>query len=245
MGALERDEVEALAGARSGPEREFELKFPLPLSRAAVLAQWMRTYCVPHPHFHETHISSIYYDTADWRLLNEKIASDYFKSKVRLRWYRTPPGAAPAPVFIEAKIKEGGQRLKLRSPVPGLTVEEVEATPLHAPLFEEPLRLLAEKHLPLPGGVTPVFEIAYRRLRFLHRFSPSVFCLDREIRVPRVHQGRLRYAAPMPDPFAVLEQKGPLEDLDPIFRVSGHFRLQKRAFSKYMSMFFRLTDKVH
>ncbi len=229
--------------APAKPVREYELKFPLPGAHAPLMAQWLRAFCRPHPTFAETVISSIYYDTGDWRLLNEKINSDYLKGKVRLRWYRSRRGSAPAGSYIEAKLKEGGQRFKHRYET-SLDADEIERLPLDAPRYREALHCLEEQGLRGISQFSPVYQITYRRLRFSHPFTPTIFCLDHEITVPRVHHGRFRYVRPGAYPWAVFEQKGPLEELDPILRSARHFRLEKRSFSKYMAAYFWLTDAL-
>lgn len=224
------------------PLREYELKFPFPQARSPLLMQWLRSHCVPHPEFPETLISSVYYDTPGWRLLNEKINSDYFKAKVRLRWYRKSPGASRA--WLEAKMKEGSQRIKFRRET-ALEGDRLMAASLESPLYEQALHPLREAGLSPGVRLTPVYQITYRRLRFTHRFSPSIFCIDHEITIPRSHPGRVRHIRPGTLPWAVLEQKGPLDELDPLLGASDYFRLQKKAFSKYMAAYFWLRDEPH
>jgi len=223
------------------PRREYEVKFPVPQARVPLLIQWLAAHCRPHPEYPGAEISSVYYDTPDWELLNEKVNSDYFKAKVRLRWYRV--GAATSRAWMEAKIKEGSRRLKLRCATEH-EGERLLSTPLDSPLYTGALAALREKTA-FANRLTPVYQITYRRLRFCHRFSPSVFCLDHAITIPRVHPGRMRLHRPDPLPWAVLEQKGPLEELDPLLGGAHYFRLQKRAFSKYMSAYFWLMNQPH
>ncbi|HWL54257.1 MAG TPA: VTC domain-containing protein [Chthoniobacteraceae bacterium] len=225
------------------PAREHELKFPLPAARVPLVEQWLRTFCRPHPGFADTLISSIYYDTDDWRFLNEKVDSDYLKGKVRLRWYHSRRGSAPVHAYIEAKLKEGGQRFKHRYET-SLTAEEVDRLPLDSPRYREVLRCLEEQGLRGVSRLSPAYQITYRRLRFGHSFTPSIFCLDHAIEVPRVNHGRFRQVRAGYYPSAVFEQKGPLEELDPVVRGVRHFRLEKRSFSKYMAAYFWLTEAV-
>lgn len=225
--------------AASGPE--FELKFSLPNAHAAVVLPWLHACCQPHREFPQALISSVYYDTSDWRLLNEKGASDFFKTKVRLRWYGEAASGQPrGQGFMEAKLKSGTQRRKIRVALPG-KAEEWAKTPLEDAAFEPPLQELQARGLSGLQRLLPAFEIQYRRYRFVHPFSPSILCLDTEIRVSRVHHGRLRHAHPAAIPRAVLEQKGPLDRLDPVFDELMRFGLRKAAFSKYQNCFFHIT----
>jgi hypothetical protein len=186
-------------------------------------------------------ISSVYYDTPDWRLLNEKTGSDFIKTKVRLRWYGTDGSANPAPdAFLEAKLKTGAQRRKIRVVLPRMAQSWVD-TPLADPRFEEPLLSLRGQGFAAPWQLRPAFQIEYRRFRFTHPFSHSILCLDTDIRVSRVHSGRFRHAIPTPLSRAVLEQKGPLDRLDPIFQDLMQFGVRKSSFSKYQQCFFHIT----
>lgn len=217
--------------------REYELKFTLSNARSAAVAGWLRTFCQPHPEYPEATISSVYYDTADWRLLNDKVHSDFAKTKVRLRWYE----GSPSPAFIEAKAKRGAQREKLRLPLPP-GEEPWTAIPLHDARFLAPLERLRREGMPEVERLTPAFQITYRRQRFLHTFSGCVFCLDAEICSPRVNFTRFRYSRSGSLATAVLEQKGHLDRLDPVVAGLERYGIRKGAFSKYLSCFLHLTD---
>jgi len=223
-------------------DTEFELKFTLPAALAPTVEAGLRAICRPHPEFHEAIISSVYYDWADWRLLNEKTGSDFLKMKVRVRWYRPVQSDGPGdtPAFAEAKLKTGSQREKVRIALPE-PASHWARTALNSPDFQEPLLALRGQGFTEFGRLRPAFQIDYHRLRFVHPFSAHVLCLDTRIRVPRVHHGRLRHPAEAPLPLAVMEQKGPLDHLDPVFDLLTRFPLRKGAFSKYQHCFSHLT----
>ena len=219
---------------------ELELKFVLPGSLAPVLLPWLQATCLPHPEFPVARTSSVYYDTADWRLLNEKLGSDYFKQKVRLRWYAGTRDDRPAgPAFIEAKLKEGARRDKVRFRLPE-PAGHWAATDLESAAFSEALEALRSEGLTDLGRLRPAFQIGYRRHRFVHPFSRSTLCLDTDILVERVHRNRFRHRPCGPLSLAVLEQKGPLDRLDPAFGDLCRFGARRSAFSKYQHCFAHL-----
>ena len=74
---------------------DHEIKLVLPNRAARSLVRWLRSRCWPDPLYPAATVSSIYYDTPDWRLLREKVNSDFLKTKVRLRWYSDIDGAEP------------------------------------------------------------------------------------------------------------------------------------------------------
>lgn len=216
--------------------QETELKFLLSHPLAPAAAGWLRCTARLHPDYPESTISSVYYDTADWSLLDEKVHSDYFKTKVRLRWYE----GGNSPAFVEAKFKTGSQRSKIRLPLSG-SAEDWRSLPLDDPRYAEPLDLLRERGIAIGRYLFPAFQITYRRQRFSHPFSACVVCVDDEIRSPRVHPGRFRHAHPGPLALAVLEQKGHLDRLDPVFDGLLRYSIRRTAFSKYLNCYAHLT----
>ena len=67
----------------------------------------------------ESRVQSIYLEAADARSYYEKVNSDFFKTKFRVRWYETKEGRPysddnQVPVFLEKKMKVGAKRLKRR-----------------------------------------------------------------------------------------------------------------------------------
>ena len=65
----------------------YELKFTVPPQSTAAIEAWLNASCCPDDAHPTNTVSSIYYDTPDWRHLREKANGDYLKSKLRLRWY--------------------------------------------------------------------------------------------------------------------------------------------------------------
>lgn len=65
-----------------------ELKYVFPNRRAVSILNWLKARCRSDSDYPAAVVSSIYYDTVDWRSLAEKNNSDYLKTKIRLRWYQ-------------------------------------------------------------------------------------------------------------------------------------------------------------
>ena len=87
-----------------------ETKYVFHRASAPKIICWLKGRVRPDKEYPAGIISSIYYDSRGWDFLNEKINSDYLKSKVRLRWYldfetETPLGALSI-VRFRTPIKE-------------------------------------------------------------------------------------------------------------------------------------------
>lgn len=176
--------------------------------------------------------------------LNAKVASDYFKRKVRLRWYQPIEGGpAAGPAFLETKLKEGARRDKVRVLL-RQGAENWAATELESAEFTSVLSHLQAQGVEEVGRLRPVFQISYVRHRFVHPFTLATLCLDSEIRVERAHRLVFRQPRWAPLAAAVLEQKGPRDRLDPIFGELLRFGLRKTSFSKYLRCYAHLTSAV-
>lgn len=98
---------------------EYETKFVLPNANSYSLIQFLKSCCRKDRSYPEGTVSSIYYDTKDWRYISEKINSDYLKTKVRIRWYSDLDSINQFKCsFVEAKYKVGSLREKVRVKTP-------------------------------------------------------------------------------------------------------------------------------
>ena len=97
---------------------ERELKFVLPASRADIAARLLGMLCKPDGRYPDADVWTIYYDSPGFDSLDEKLNSDYLKTKIRVRWYTPPGGPAEGPVFLEAKQRVGNRRDKVRVLLP-------------------------------------------------------------------------------------------------------------------------------
>ena len=97
---------------------ERELKFTLPASRVHLARRRLDSLCRRDPEFPAAVVWTIYYDTPALISLGEKINSDYLKRKIRVRWYSDLDGRVSGPAFVEAKLRLGTQRSKVRARLP-------------------------------------------------------------------------------------------------------------------------------
>jgi hypothetical protein len=212
---------------------DHEIKLVLPNRAARSLVRWLRSRCWPDPLYPAATVSSIYYDTPDWRLLREKVNSDFLKTKVRLRWYSDIDGAEPQDrSYLEVKRRVGSQRQKLRVET-DVSGGWLSRSGLAAPrLLTLPL-LLRARGIALPGPLFPVFQVRYRRLRFAEPRTGARLCIDYDICAPRVNWQMLPRANGFQLRHAVLEVKGRNAEIpEPLRRVAA-LGCQKRSFSKY------------
>jgi hypothetical protein len=209
-----------------------ELKFVFPNSRSRLLREWLDVRCRPDPQFAAGRIVSIYFDAAGGRLLDEKINSDYLKTKVRLRWYGdwttgTPAGA----VFLEVKQRIGSTRRKFRR-VLDWTAGELDGLPLEDPRLLAVDRWVAEAGFRLAGPLRPAICLEYRRRRYLEAATGTRVCLDQDIAPLRIHGSSGRVAR-RPIPEGVFEVKGAAEQLPETLLPLIALGCRRQSFSKF------------
>jgi hypothetical protein len=188
--------------------------------------------CRPDAHYPTATVFTIYYDTPDLVLLSEKINSDFLKTKVRLRWYSTPPIHGGTGTFLEIKSRVGTLRRKVRVETP-FRQDALRAISLEDPRLIAVLELTRPLGVPVPSRLMPALLLRYERRRFVDPFSGSRISVDTDVEAlagnPRLlgHTFRVRL------PQAVVEAKGADEALprilDPLIRLGA----RRESFSKY------------
>jgi hypothetical protein len=225
--------VPVLAGER-------ELKYGLPAARAEIARRLLDRYCRRDPVFPEAVVWTIYYDTPGLQSLGEKINSDYLKQKVRVRWYSGLDGRPSGPSFVEAKLRVGNRRLKVRAPLP-YSAGEIASWDLQDPrLLQLPLAL-KEQGIELRHFWRPILLLRYRRDRFIDPISGSRASLDADIAATAVHPGSVSAADYSPLGSAVVEVKGSADELPLALRGLLHLGAQKCSFSKYLAVYSHMT----
>jgi hypothetical protein len=221
---------------------EHETKYIFHNNLAPTLTRWLQLRCRADPQFPTGIISSIYYDTKDWSLLREKLNSDYYKSKFRVRWYEAlGSDEYPDRSFVEIKYKIGATREKIRfeSKYSG---KELAVKELTDPGLLELQQQARKKGVRIPFSLYPAFQIRYKRFRFLEPKTGCRICIDYDIQAPRVN-GRM---LPCSKPLAVLntgvvEVKGSVAKLPDSLHQLTALGCRKQAFSKYGSCYSILT----
>ena len=218
---------------RSRADANHELKFVFENSRASVLIKWLELRCQPDPDFPTGKVSSIYYDTLNWRYLNEKINSDFLKTKIRIRWYEDiNTGHQGDQSFLEAKYKIGSSRKKKRVATE-YSGKWLSRIPLSDPKLIGIPFLLCELGVKIPPTLFPAFQISYKRFRFIEPLTGSRLCIDFDIGMPRTNWHMLPKTGRGILPCGVFEVKGSQTELPGILRQLTAMGCRKESFSKY------------
>jgi hypothetical protein len=210
-----------------------EIKYLLPAARVPLVHGLLARVFRADDEHPETEVVSMYFDTADFASYREKRASEYLKTKWRVRWYRVG-GATVGPAFVERKDRVGVRRDKRRaiSPVAAVLLDQL---PLDAARALELLAPLRDQHEPIPSSLLPCVRIEYLRHRY---FDPGTGCrlsLDVAIRAGAVHPRLGSGRDPRPLPLAVLEQKGQARATT-LLRPVVAAGCRRAAFSKYAAI---------
>ena len=223
---------------------ERELKFVVPSSRADFVARLLQTLCRPDGQYPDADVWTVYYDSPGFDSLDEKLNSDYLKTKIRLRWYAPPGGTGRGPVFLEAKQRVGNRRDKIRARLP-VTAETLVGRRLDDPAFRLAADLLAAKGIVLGPDWQPMLALRYRRRRFVDVSSGARVSLDSDITATSVNPRYLFARRLGPLRVAVVEVKGVAEVLPHVLRPLLPVGLRKESMSKYAALLLELRRALH
>ena len=230
--------------ARPAPSLgERELKFTLPAGRAQLARRRLDSLCRRDPEFPSAIVWTIYYDTPALGSLGEKINSDYLKRKIRVRWYSDLEGRAAGPAFVEAKLRLGTRRSKVRAKLP-YAAEDIAKWDLHDVRLQHLPLLLREHGVLGLDSWQPMMLLRYRRDRFIEPLTQSRVSLDAEIGAVRVHPRFLSVTDRSPLATAVIEVKGGSGDLPAVLRSLLVLGGRKRSFSKLLVVYAHLTHNA-
>lgn len=228
---------------RKQPPLETELKFVQDSCADKQTKRSLENICRPDESFQQNIIFSVYFDTYDWYFAMEKASSDYIKTKVRVRWYKSlEENSSQSPCFLEIKQKIGSKRRKQRFnfPANGENISEM--------LMNEDclnfLRGCVSKTLPELSGfpLEPKMLVTYTRNRYYEPLSQTRVAFDTNIQGMIVEGGTLTNRRRVKLPTSVLEVKGFQEELPYAFRNIHSVNMKKASFSKYYECFLQLTD---
>jgi hypothetical protein len=215
---------------------ERELKFTLPAALVHLARRRLENVCRPDPQFPAAVVWTIYYDTPALVSLGEKINSDYLKRKIRVRWYSDLEGRVTGPAFVEAKLRIGTRRAKVRARLP-YAAEDVATWQLQDARLQGFPLLLREHGILGQEAWQPMMLIRYRRDRFVEQLTHSRVSLDTEIAASAVNRRFLSGMDGTPLASAVLEVKGASDDLPVALRPLLSLGMHKRSFSKFLAVF--------
>ena len=217
-------------------EGEFELKYTYPHVLSHSIENWLAITCKKDHTYPESRVQSIYLESVDSRSYEEKVNSDFFKTKYRVRWYETRVGQpygndSQFTVFLEKKMKVGAKRLKKRW-VSETKFNELEKNNLNSPFHADWYKQFAQ-HAEVSTFLQPIIQISYTRKRFIDTASGIRISLDNNIKVERTNS---RFLPPPPSlglDVGVFEIKGRQEMPPAMLTYLTSNIVSKDRFSKY------------
>lgn len=218
---------------------ESELKFVVPNSALSPALNIIKALCTKDAKNPIANVSSIYYDSLSFDSLNEKVNSDYYKSKVRLRWYQDyNTQQLSEKAYAEAKFRIGSQRKKYRV-ASTLTPKTLESISLDDHSLSNTITQLQQNGILINKPVFPTLLIQYTRQRFIDPVSGNRISIDNQIKTSRWSQRMLPGASTTTLQNAVIEIKGNSTQLPIGLQILTQFGVRKSSFSKYLSCFSR------
>jgi hypothetical protein len=223
---------------------EYELKYVFPNAVALDLIRWLGLRCEPDPLYPRGTVSSVYYDTFQWALLNEKINSDYLKTKARVRWYSDVAGKRFSPsAWLEAKFKIGSRRDKRRIEL-AIDGRRLSREPLESQFWLDLITDITRLEVALPGPLLPVFEIRYNRFRYVEPTTRTRICIDVNISARRPNSLLIQPVPPAVLDQGVFEFKGSRPVLPPFLHQMTVLGCRKGSFSKYLNCYMALAGEI-
>jgi len=212
---------------------EHEDKYLLPAARSQTALGLLRRGLREDSDYPRGRVHSVYFDTPDWKHLEEKSAGNRHKTKLRVRWYGQIGSSRPSGgCFVEVKVRLGSARSKLRLPAaPEAAI--LAGAPLADPVFGDLKALLGELGIPASGTLRPVFEVVYDRYRFVDPINRDRISLDTNIMISRTNSLVCYGRTGVPLNKAVVEVKGPGGRLPRILERDRRLNLRRSSFSKY------------
>jgi hypothetical protein len=224
---------------------ELELKYLLPQASAGFVLRWLEVVAAPERAYPPALVVTTYYDTPGFELLDEKVDSDYLKTKVRVRWYAPLDGSEPdGAAFAEVKSRTGATRRKRRVRLDA-PADRLAALPLERPEWAAAVGALRDEAAELPQDLAPVLQLAYARHRFIDPFGGRI-SLDTGIEVRAVSHARV--AAPVRPGvlrWSVFEYKGHTANLPRPLAPVTRFGARRSAFSKYLACYEHVTRRPY
>lgn len=186
--------------------------------------------------FAQSTITSLYFDTENFQMIQDSLAKKHGKEKLRLRTYASQPGL-DSPAFLEIKQKIAGVGYKYRvktTPQEALTALAGTGNSVSQDVrMTDQLALLQDRY----QTIQPRMLISYNRLSFKGRDDAAVrVTLDRDLTYALVTSLTLSSSAAIPlvtNNQLVMEIK--VSDQLPTWlqTILAKYNLEKASFSKY------------
>jgi hypothetical protein len=216
------------------PER-FERKYFLAPREVGLAYGLLRQICRPAEEYPSEQINSLYFDTADLDQHQRSDGGDYYKDKVRLRWYGGDEDIRGIQaVYLELKSRRGfsstKQRLKLQVPAADLAPGRLGQGVVSKNLLYDTLASFG--YFP-DGMLLPVIKISYWRYRFSDIISAQRVSLDCRIRSAMIMPGLGNGDKELELPGGVIEIKGRSVELPITLKGMKLLNIDWSRFSKY------------
>ena len=221
---------------------ESELKFVVPNHLVQGIIKFTEALCKPDGEHPVAIISSIYFDTNELDAVNEKLNSDFYKTKYRLRWYQNSrTGKFSENAYMEFKRRLGSKRIKRRAII-DISPADINNLKLQSPLFQDMVHHLHNKGVIPTNVLSPSLLIRYNRRRYVDPVSGSRIAIDSDIHVPRCNPNLLPSSGNGAIQNAVLEIKSENAEFPnsmlPLFSMG----LRKSSFSKYLCCYAKTNN---
>jgi hypothetical protein len=213
----------------------FERKFYLAPSEVDLAHGLLRHICLQDSEYPSEQINSLYFDTANLDQHDRSSSGDFYKDKVRIRWYGEDKNLQGIQtIFIELKSKQAfastKQRFKLQVPTDDLALDRLRSGIVPQTLLYNTLANFG--YFP-PEPLRPVIKISYWRYRFSELLTGQRVALDCHIRSTMIIPGTGNGERELELPGGVIEIKGLTMELPATLRQMRMLDIDWSRFSKY------------
>jgi hypothetical protein len=216
------------------PER-FERKYYLAPREVGFAYGLLRQICPPAREYPSEQINSLYFDTAGMEQHDRSSSGDYYKDKVRLRWYGEDNQLnGIQAIFLELKSRRGftstKRRLRLQVPAESLALANLRRGIVPKTLLTNTLARFGY----FPSEILlPIIRISYWRYRFSEIMTEQRVSLDCNIRSTMIIPGSGNGEKELELPGAVVEIKGKSMELPEALKRARILDTDWTRFSKY------------
>ncbi len=212
-------------------ERKFFL-WPQDIHLAYAL---LRQVCRPDRQYPAGRINSLYFDTADLEQHERSVSGEFYKDKVRIRWYGySNDQPADVNVFLELKSRQGFASSKRRRKF-HISSDALKPKMLNTGIIERSSLndTIAEFGYFAPKPLRPIIRISYSRYRFVEMSTGMRVALDYDICSTFVAREFGHGERELPLRGAVIEVKGPSMELPRTLQRIKLLNTDWSRFSKY------------
>ncbi len=194
--------------------REIKFTYPSTLDKKSVCARILLNTAGFQEIYNGRSVHSLYYDTPDFKMLNDTLAGTFLRAKFRTRWYNNDPSLS---LQFEIKAKRGQVNQK--------HVKKLSEFPT-----ARDLKLLYPSLL-----LKPIAFVTYNRRYFLSQCNCYRLTLDTEIKFSKYSRENLAVHPSLPYSHNVIEIKYNSNDERNVTKITNQLGLRLSKNSKYSS----------